>query len=179
MAFAYVALFVGMFIIYNTFSIVVAQRTKEMAMLRAIGASRRQVLRSVLLESVVVGAGRRRPSASAAGVGLSFGLRALLGAVGLDIPSGDAGRRRRHRSSTAFVVGRRPSPCCRPSARPCGPAGSGPSPPCGTWPSTAPARRSARVVVGLAHRRRRRRRLRRRRRRRRARAPCRCSASAR
>ncbi len=45
MAFAYIALFVGMFIIYNTFSIIIAQRMREMAMLRAVGASRRQVLR--------------------------------------------------------------------------------------------------------------------------------------
>jgi putative ABC transport system permease protein len=87
MAFAYVALFVGMFIIYNTFSIVVAQRTRDMAMLRAIGASRRQVLRSVLLEALVVGM-----VAAAAGIGvgivLSYGLRALLDAVGLAIPGG-------------------------------------------------------------------------------------------
>ena len=55
MAFAYVALFVGMFIIYNTFSIVVAQRMKDLAMLRAIGARRGQVLRSIVLESVLVG----------------------------------------------------------------------------------------------------------------------------
>jgi putative ABC transport system permease protein len=87
LSFAYVALFVGMFIIYNTFSIVVAQRTRDMAMLRAIGASRRQVLRSVLLEAVLVGV-----VAAAVGLGvgvaLSYGLRALLDAVGLAIPSG-------------------------------------------------------------------------------------------
>src|SRR6266545_35849 len=87
LAFAYIALFVGMFIIYNTFSIVIAQRMREMALLRAIGASRRQVLRSVLFESVLVGA-----VASAVGLGagvlMSFGLRALLGSVGLDIPDG-------------------------------------------------------------------------------------------
>ena len=65
MAFAYIALFVGMFIIYNTFSIIVAQRTREMAMLRAVGASRRQVLRSVLLEVGASSARWRRPSASA------------------------------------------------------------------------------------------------------------------
>jgi putative ABC transport system permease protein len=87
MAFAYVALFVGTFIIYNTFSIVVAQRTKEMAMLRAIGARRGQVLRSVVLESVVVGV-LAAAIGLVAGVGLSFGLRALLGTAGLDIPSG-------------------------------------------------------------------------------------------
>ena len=88
MAFAYIALFVGMFIIYNTFSIIIAQRMREMAMLRAVGASRRQVLRSVLLESAIVGA-----VASAIGLGagvlMSFGLRGLLAAVGLEIPSGD------------------------------------------------------------------------------------------
>ena len=63
LVFAVIALFVGAFIIYNTFSIIVAQRTKEMALLRAIGASRKQVLRSVLLEAVVVGRRRlgRRP----------------------------------------------------------------------------------------------------------------------
>ena len=87
LAFAYISLFVGMFIIYNTFSIVIAQRTRDLAMLRAIGAGRRQVLRSVLLEAVAVGL-----VACAAGLGLgigmSFGLRELLAKVGLDIPSG-------------------------------------------------------------------------------------------
>ena len=87
MAFAYVALFVGVFIIYNTFSIVVAQRMRDLAMLRALGARRSQVLRSVVLESVVVGL----VSASVglvAGIGLSFGLRALLASGGIDVPSG-------------------------------------------------------------------------------------------
>ena len=58
--FALIALIVGAVIIYNTFSIVVAQRTREMAILRAIGASRGQVMRQVLGESVVVGAWRPR-----------------------------------------------------------------------------------------------------------------------
>ena len=53
--FAAVALIVGAFIIYNTFSITVAQRTREMALLRAIGATRRQVTRSVVAESLVIG----------------------------------------------------------------------------------------------------------------------------
>ena len=87
MAFAYVALFVGMFIIYNTFSIVVAQRVKDLAMLRAIGARRGQVLRSVVLEAIVVGV-VSAAAGLAAGIGLSFGLRALLDAGGLEIPSG-------------------------------------------------------------------------------------------
>jgi len=85
--FALIALFVGSFIIYNTFSILVAQRTKEMALLRALGASRRQVLGSVLLESTVVGV-----LASAvgvvAGIAVALGLKALLDAIGLDMPSG-------------------------------------------------------------------------------------------
>ena len=53
--FAGIALLVGIFLIYNTFSILVAQRTRELALLRAVGASRRQVLTSVLLEALVVG----------------------------------------------------------------------------------------------------------------------------
>ncbi len=51
MVFAVIALFVGAFIIFNTFSIIVAQRQKEMALLRALGASNRQVTRSVLVEA--------------------------------------------------------------------------------------------------------------------------------
>ncbi|MBA2641937.1 MAG: ABC transporter permease, partial [Actinobacteria bacterium] len=55
LAFAGIALFVGSFVIFNTFSITVAQRTREFATLRTIGASRRQVLGSVILESLVIG----------------------------------------------------------------------------------------------------------------------------
>ena len=87
MAFAYISLFVGTFIIYNTFSIVVAQRVKDLAMLRAIGARSGQVLRSVMLEAVVVGV-TAAAVGLVAGIGLSFGLRALLAGVGLDIPDG-------------------------------------------------------------------------------------------
>lgn len=87
MAFAYVALFVGTFIIYNTFSIVVAQRMRDLAMLRAVGARRAQVLRSVVLESIVVGLFSAAVGL-AAGVGLSFGLRAMLAGGGLDVPDG-------------------------------------------------------------------------------------------
>jgi putative ABC transport system permease protein len=87
LVFAVIALFVGSFIIYNSFSILVAQRTKEMALMRAIGASRRQVTRSVLFEAAVVG-----PIASAvglvAGVGVAAGLKALLEGIGIDIPAG-------------------------------------------------------------------------------------------
>ncbi|HTD50577.1 MAG TPA: FtsX-like permease family protein [Acidimicrobiia bacterium] len=83
--FALVALVVGSFIIYNTFSIVVAQRSREMALLRAIGASRRQVLRSVLLESTVVGI-LASGIGILGGIGLSYGLKGLANAIGFDIP---------------------------------------------------------------------------------------------
>ncbi len=85
LVFAFVALIVGMFIIYNTFSIVVAQRMREMALLRAIGASKRQVLASVIGESVVVGVIASAVGV-AAGVGLSIGLKAVMNAVGFEIP---------------------------------------------------------------------------------------------
>ncbi len=86
LTFALIALFVGSFIIYNTFSIIVAQRTRELALLRAIGASRAQVLRSVLIEATAVGF-----VASAVGVGagilLAIGLNALLRQVGFAGPN--------------------------------------------------------------------------------------------
>src|SRR6266536_2867240 len=86
LAFAGIALFVGAFLIFNTFSIIVAQRTRELALLRCLGASRRQVLGSVLLESGIVGL-----VASAIGLGfgvvIALGLRGVLGAVGIDLPS--------------------------------------------------------------------------------------------
>lgn len=87
LAFAVVSLFVGTFIIYNTFSILAAQRKKDMAMLRAIGAGRRQLLRSLIAESAAVGvvAGA---IGLAAGVLMSFALRALLAGAGLEIPAG-------------------------------------------------------------------------------------------
>ena len=69
MIFAGIALFVGSFIIWNTFTMIVTQRSREIALLRAIGATRRQVMRSLLLEAVVLGVGgvgdRHRPRASA------------------------------------------------------------------------------------------------------------------
>ncbi|MGA8114993.1 MAG: FtsX-like permease family protein [Actinocatenispora sp.] len=76
LGFAGVALFVGAFLILNTFSIIVAQRTRELALMRAMGASRRQMIASVLLEAVVIGA-------FAGGVGLAagIGVGALLGFV--------------------------------------------------------------------------------------------------
>ena len=87
--FAFVALIVGAFIIYNTFSIVVAQRTREMALLRAIGASTRQVLGSIIGESLVIGV-----IASAIGVfggiALAIGLRWVMSLLGIDLPGSGA-----------------------------------------------------------------------------------------
>jgi putative ABC transport system permease protein len=86
LVFAFVALFVGAFLIFNTFNIVVTQRTRELALLRALGASRRQVTRSVLLESAIVGL-----VTSAIGVivglGLAVVLKGVLSAIGLKLPA--------------------------------------------------------------------------------------------
>ena len=86
LTFAGIALFVGSFIIWNTFSMQVTQRTRELALLRAIGATRRQVMRNVLIEAFLVGLG-----ASALGLGLGLGvargLSWVLSAFGLALPT--------------------------------------------------------------------------------------------
>ena len=84
--FALISLVVGSVIIYNTFSIVVAQRTREMALLRAIGASQRQVMAQVFGESAVVGV-IASGIGVLAGIGLAIALKALMSAVGFDLPS--------------------------------------------------------------------------------------------
>jgi putative ABC transport system permease protein len=86
LVFALIALFVGSFIIYNTFSIIVAQRMREMALLRAIGASRRQVLASIMVEALVVGI-VASTIGLLAGIGVAGLLKGLLTALGFDIPS--------------------------------------------------------------------------------------------
>ncbi|MBV8219173.1 MAG: FtsX-like permease family protein, partial [Solirubrobacterales bacterium] len=85
LVFAAVALFVGAFVIFNTISITVAQRTRELATLRTIGASRRQVLRSVLLEGFVIGV-LASIAGLFAGLVLAKGLNALFVAVGVGLP---------------------------------------------------------------------------------------------
>ncbi|MFI7403303.1 ABC transporter permease [Streptomyces sp. NPDC049541] len=87
LVFAGIALFVGTFIIANTFTMLVAQRTKELALLRAVGASRRQVTRSVLIEAFVVGvvAG---VTGLVAGIGIGAGLRSLMSTLGATVPDG-------------------------------------------------------------------------------------------
>lgn len=87
LVFAVVAVFVAAFIINNTFSITVAQRTREMAMLRAIGASGRQVKRSVLIEAVAIGV-VASGAGLGAGIGVAAGLRQLMSVFGFDMPDG-------------------------------------------------------------------------------------------
>jgi putative ABC transport system permease protein len=84
-AFALIALAVAGFIIVNTFTIVVAQRTRELALLRALGASQRQVRRSVLAEAAITGV-IASTAGTAAGVELAVGLRALVEGFGLELP---------------------------------------------------------------------------------------------
>ena len=85
LSFGGIALFVGAFVIFNTLSITVAQRAREFATLRTLGASRRQVMRSVLLEGLVIGA-----IASVIGlflgVALARGLSSVFAALSLDLP---------------------------------------------------------------------------------------------
>jgi len=87
LVFAFISLFVGGFTIFNTFSIIVGQRTRELALLRIVGASRRQVFRSVLAEAAIVGL-----VSSVIGIGLgvlaAIGLEALLSGFGFALPAG-------------------------------------------------------------------------------------------
>ena len=87
MVFADIAILVGAFIISNTFSIIVAQRSREMALLRAIGASRKQVLRSVLAEAAFVGL-VASVVGLLAGLGVAAGIKGLFDAMGFEIPGG-------------------------------------------------------------------------------------------
>jgi putative ABC transport system permease protein len=86
LAFAGIALFVGSFVIANTLSITIAQRVREFATLRTLGATRRQILREVILEALVIGL-----LGSVAGLFLGLGLAKLLNgvfkAVGIDLPT--------------------------------------------------------------------------------------------
>lgn len=85
LSFAGIALFVGAFVIFNTLSITVAQRTREFATLRTIGASRRQVLATVILEAFVIGL-LASIIGLFSGLGLAVGLSELFVALNLDLP---------------------------------------------------------------------------------------------
>ncbi len=88
LVFAFIALFVGTFLILNTFSMLVARRTKELALLRAIGASKRQITWSVVAEALLLGL-----LGGVLGIGLgivvALGLRALLALFGVELPAGE------------------------------------------------------------------------------------------
>ncbi len=103
LGFAFVAMFVGSFIIYNTFAIVVAQRIREFALLRAIGATRRQVGGAIMVEATAVGL-----IASAlgivAGLGLAIALRELIEAFGGQLPQTDLVLQQRT-VAVAFALG--------------------------------------------------------------------------
>jgi putative ABC transport system permease protein len=86
LAFGVIAMFVGAFIIFNTFSITVAQRLREFAMLRTLGASRRQILRIVTLEALAIGL-LSSLLGLAGGYGIAAGINAVFRAVGFGIPT--------------------------------------------------------------------------------------------
>ena len=85
LGFAIVSLFVSIFIIYNTFSIVLGQRVRELGLMRAIGTGSRQIRRSVMGEALVVG-GVASAVGIGAGVGLARALEALFSALGASLP---------------------------------------------------------------------------------------------
>ncbi|WP_405694140.1 ABC transporter permease [Streptomyces sp. NBC_01185] len=88
LGFAGIAFLVGIFLIVNTFSMLVAQRTREIGLMRAIGSSRKQVNRSVLVEAVLLGIVGSVLGVGA-GIGLAVGLMKLMGAVGMELSTKD------------------------------------------------------------------------------------------
>lgn len=86
LVFAFVALFVGAFLIFNTFSITVAQRVREFGMLRTLGAGRRQVLGSVVVEALAIGL-LGALLGLLGGYAIAAGLNALFVAIGIDLPT--------------------------------------------------------------------------------------------
>ncbi|MFG2251496.1 ABC transporter permease [Streptomyces mirabilis] len=88
LGFAGIAFLVGIFLIINTFSMLVAQRTREIGLMRAIGSSRKQVNRSVLVEATLLGVFGSILGVGA-GVGLAVGLMKLMSAAGMDLSTRD------------------------------------------------------------------------------------------
>ncbi|MFH8371267.1 ABC transporter permease [Streptomyces sp. NPDC018031] len=88
LGFAGVAVLVGVFLIVNTFSMLIAQRTRELGLLRTLGADRRQVRRSVLTEALLLGA-VGSTLGLATGLGLAVGLIRLLGLLGMNLTAAD------------------------------------------------------------------------------------------
>ncbi|MDF2267024.1 FtsX-like permease family protein [Streptomyces coacervatus] len=88
LGFAGIAFLVGIFLIINTFSMLVAQRTREIGLMRAIGSSRKQVNRSVLVEALLLGVFGSVLGVGA-GVGLAVGLMKLMGSIGMHLSTAD------------------------------------------------------------------------------------------
>jgi putative ABC transport system permease protein len=86
LVFALIALFVGSFLILNTFSMLISQRTRELALLRAVGATRGQVTRSIIAESLVVG-GVSSVLGCVLGIGVVYVLRWFFGSFGIELGS--------------------------------------------------------------------------------------------
>src|SRR5512139_3959423 len=89
LVFAAVSLLVGSFVIWNTFNVLVAQRRREVALLRAVGATRRQVLGGIVVEALLIGLVSAVVGLFA-GVGLAVGIRELLAAIGIEVPTTSA-----------------------------------------------------------------------------------------
>ncbi|MFJ6697416.1 ABC transporter permease [Streptomyces sp. NPDC091272] len=87
LGFAGIALFVGVFLISNTFTMLVAQRTKELALMRAVGASRKQITRSILAEAGIVGL-IASVIGFAVGLAMASGLGPLMDAMDAQLPAG-------------------------------------------------------------------------------------------
>jgi putative ABC transport system permease protein len=88
LGFAGIAVLVGVFLIVNTFSMLVAQRTREIGLMRALGSSRRQINRSVLVEAMLLGIVGSLAGIGA-GIGLAVGLIRLMGALGMHLDTAD------------------------------------------------------------------------------------------
>jgi putative ABC transport system permease protein len=88
LGFAGIAFLVGIFLIINTFSMLVAQRTREIGLMRAIGSSRKQVNRSVLAEALLLGV-TGSVLGVGAGVGLAVGLMKIMGQMGMHLSTAD------------------------------------------------------------------------------------------
>src|SRR5207253_9929128 len=86
LACAGIALFVGSFVIANTLSITIAQRTREFATLRTLGATRRQIMRSVIVEALVIGI-LGSITGLFLGLALAKGLKSVFTLVGIDLPT--------------------------------------------------------------------------------------------
>ena len=119
LGFAGIAVLVGIFLIVNTFSMLIAQRTRELGLLRALGADRRQVRRSVLTEALLLGL-VGSTLGLAAGIGLAAGLIELMGLLGMNLERRrDGGRlwRRPCRRTSSDSASPSWPRICRPGGR--------------------------------------------------------------